>query len=388
MLNWKELTFHYTETDYVVRSAYRNGVWEKPYATRDKYMNLHVAATGLQYGQECFEGLKAFRGIDGKVRIFRMEENARRMQQSAEGLLMTPVPVELFCEAILLALEKNIDFVPPYETGATLYFRPVLVATTPEISVGPGKDCEFIVIPTPIGPYFPNGFKGTPFIVNRHVDRSAPQGTGQWKVGGNYAASFRASEVAHAMGYECMFTDAKTHKYIDECTASNFIGIKKCRMVQNGVELGRIGQNGKDSVELGRIGQNGVELYSEGETTLRNTTQCYTTAELSFYEYLTPRSSAILPSITNDSLMTLAREMGMKLTRRKIRVEELAEMSEAAACGTACVISPITKVLDPDKDVTYHFGEPGPVLTRLYHALQDIQYGRAEDKHGWCTVVG
>ena len=375
MLNWKELTFHYTETDYVVRAAYRNGVWEKPYATRDKYMNIHVAATGLQYGQECFEGLKAFRGIDGKVRIFRMEENARRMQQSAEGLLMTPVPVELFCEALLLALEKNIDFVPPYETGATLYFRPVLVATTPEISVGPGKDCEFIVIPTPIGPYFPNGFKGTPFIVNRHIDRSAPQGTGQWKVGGNYAASFRASEVAHAMGYECMFTDAKTHKYIDECTASNFIGIKKCRMVQNGVELGRIGQNG-------------VELYLEDETTLHNSTQCYTTAELSFYEYLTPRSSAILPSITNDSLMTLAREMGMKVTRRKIRVEELAEMSEAAACGTACVISPITKVLDPDKDVTYHFGELGPVLTKLYHALQDIQYGRAEDKHGWCTVVG
>ena len=344
-IDWSKLTFHYTETDYIVRAAYRNGVWEKPYATRDKYMNIHVAATGLQYGQECFEGLKAFRGIDGKVRIFRMEENAHRMQRSAEGLLMTPVPVELFCEAILLALEKNIDFVPPYETGATLYFRPVLVATTPEISVGPGKDCEFIVIPTPIGPYFPNGFKGTPFIVNRHIDRSAPQGTGQWKVGGNYAASFRASEVAHAMGYECMFTDAKTHKYIDECTASNFIGIR-------------------------RLGDKAMRL--EGER----------------LEYLTPRSSAILPSITNDSLMTLAREMGMKVSRRKIRVEELAEMSEAAACGTACVISPITKVLDPDKDVTYYFGEPGPVLTKLYHALQDIQYGRAEDKHGWCTVVG
>ena len=335
MIDWGKLTFHYTETDYVVRSAYRNGVWEKPYATRDKYMNIHVAATGLQYGQECFEGLKAFRGVDGKVRIFRMEENAKRMQRSAEGLLMTPVPTEVFCEAIMLALEKNIDFLPPYETGATLYFRPVLVATTPEISVGPGKDCEFIVIPTPIGPYFPNGFKGTPFVVNRMIDRAAPQGTGQWKVGGNYAASFRASEVAHVMGYECMFTDAKTHKYIDECTASNFIGIK-------------------------RIGES--------------------------LEYLTPRSSAILPSITNDSLMILAREMGMKVVRRRIRVEELAEINEAAACGTACVISPITTVVDLDKSVTYDFGEPGPVLKRLYNALQDIQYGRAEDKYGWCTV--
>ena len=336
MIDWSKLTFHYTETDYIVRSACRDGVWEEPYATRDKYMSIHVASTGLQYGQECFEGLKAFRGADGQVRIFRMKENARRMKRSAEGLLMTPVPEDVFCKAVVLALEKNIDFVPPYETGATLYFRPVLVATSPEISVGPGKDCEFIVIPTPIGSYFPNGFKGTPFIINRNVDRAATQGTGCWKVGGNYAASFRASEVAHEMGYECMFTDAKTHHFIDECTASNFIGIK-------------------------RLGDK--------------------------IEYLTPRSSAILPSITNDSLMTLARGMGMKVTRRRIRIEELADMSEAAACGTACVISPITKVVDLDKDVTYTFGEPGPVLTKLYNALQDIQYGRVEDKYGWCTIV-
>ena len=344
MIDWSKLTFHYTETDYIVRAACKNGVWERPYATRDKMIPIHAAATGLHYGQECFEGLKAFRGVDDKVRIFRMEENAKRMYHSAEGLLMTPVPVELFCEAILLALEKNIDFLPPYGTGATLYFRPLLVATTPDISVGPGKDCEFVVVPTPIGPYFPNGFKGMPAIVNRTVDRAAPQGTGCWKVGGNYAASFRASEAAHAMGYECMFTDAKTHKYIDECTASNFIGIKH---LESGVENREF-----------------------------------------FFEYLTPRSTAILPSITNDSLMTLAREMGMKVTRRRIRVEELADMQEAAACGTACVISPLTKVYDPDNDITYSFGDkPGPVLTKLYHALQDIQYGRVEDTHGWCLVV-
>jgi branched-chain amino acid aminotransferase len=257
---------------------------------------------------------------------------------------MTPVPIELFCEALLLALKMNMDFLPPYETGATLYFRPLLVATTPDISVGPGKDCEFVVIPTPIGPYFPNGFKGMPAMVNRSVDRAATQGTGCWKVGGNYAASFRASEAAHAMGYECMFTDAKTHKYIDECTASNFIGIK-FRKSDNGYRI-------------------------------------------SDMEYLTPRSSAILPSITNDSLMILAKEMGMKVTRRKIRVDELADIQEAAACGTACVISPLTKVFDPDNNVTYSFGDkPGPVLTKLYHTLQDIQYGRVEDTHGWCTIV-
>ena len=321
---------------------------------------IHAAATGLHYGQECFEGLKAFRGADGKVRIFRMEENAKRMYQSAEGLLMTPVPVELFCEAVLLALKMNMDFLPPYETGATLYFRPLLVATTPDISVGPGKDCEFVVIPTPIGPYFPNGFKGMPAMVNRSVDRAATQGTGCWKVGGNYAASFRASEAAHAMGYECMFTDAKTHKYIDECTASNFIGIK------------RIGDKA-----MRREGEKARGEKARGER-----------REAKGWEYLTPRSSAILPSITNDSLMTLAKEMGLKVTRRKIRVEELADLQEAAACGTACVISPLTKVFDPDNNITYSFGDkPGPVLTKLYHALQDIQYGRVEDKHGWCKII-
>ena len=342
-IDWSKLSFHYTETDYIVRSACKDGVWEEPYATKDKTIQLHVASTGLQYGQQAFEGLKAFRGVDGKVRIFRMRENARRMAKSAEGLMMTPPPEDIFCRAIVLALKKNIDYLPPYETGATLYFRPILIATTHEISVAPGKDCELIIVATPIGAYFPGKFHCTPFIVERHVDRAAPFGTGTWKVGGNYGASFRATEAAHAQGYDCMFTDAKTHKYIDECSAANFIGIR------------RVAGGSKPCGE---------------------------------YEYLTPRSSAILPSITNDSLMTLARERGMRVTRRHIRLEELADMSEAAACGTACVISPIDKVIDPEKIRIYHFGdEPGPVLSELYHALRDIQFGRAEDRHHWCEVI-
>ena len=280
--------------------------------------------------------------IDGKIRIFRWRENAKRMARSAEGLYMAPVPEELFGKAIRLALEKNLDFVPPYGTGATLYFRPLLIGTTPRLGVGPGRDFEFIVIPSPIGPYYPGKFHCTTFIVNRHVDRAAPYGTGTFKVGGNYASSFRATEAAHAQGYDCLFLDSKYHRYIDECSAANFIGIRRVA---------------GDSQPCGG------------------------------YEYLTPRSSAILPSITNDSLMTLAREKGMKVTRRHIRLEELAEMSEAAACGTACVISPIDQVLDPERNKVYRFGtEPGPVLTELYHALRDIQFGRAEDRHGWTEI--
>ncbi len=332
-INWGTLGFHYTEPEYIVRAACHQGVWEEPYATTDKYLHLHVSATCLQYGQEAFEGLKAFRGIDGKIRIFRWQENAKRMARSAEALYMTPVPEDIFGRAIRLALTKNIDLVPPYGTGATLYFRPLLIGTTPRLGVGPGKDFEFVVIPSPIGPYYPGTFHCTTFIVNRHVDRAAPFGTGPFKVGGNYASSFRATEAAHAMGFDCIFLDARFHRYIDECSAANFIGIKG-------------------------------------------------------NEYLTPRSNAILPSITNDSLMTLAREQGLKVTRRHIRLEELADMSEAAACGTAAVISPIDKVLDPDKGKTYNFNsEPGPVLTKLYRALQDIQFGRTEDKRHWCEVI-
>ena len=342
-IDWSTLGFHYTEPDYIVRAACHDGVWEEPYATKDKYLHLHVSATSLQYGQEAFEGLKAFRGVDGKIRLFRWRENAKRMKRSAEGLYMTPVPEELFGKAIHLALEKNLDFVPPYGTGATLYFRPLLIGTTPRLGVGPGHDFEFIVIPSPIGPYYPGKFHCTTFIVNRHVDRAAPLGTGQFKVGGNYAASFRATEAAHAKGYDCLFLDAKYHRYIDECSAANFIGIRRVAGAED---------------PCGEI------------------------------EYLTPRSSAILPSITNDSLMTLAKERGYKVTRRHIRLEELAEMSEAAACGTACVISPIDKVLDPERNKIYSFGaEPGPVLSDLYHALRDIQFGRAEDKHGWTEVI-
>ena len=332
-IDWSSLGFHYTEPEYIVRAGYHDGKWEDPYATTDKYLHLHVSATCLQYGQEAFEGLKAFRGIDGKIRIFRWRENAKRMAKSAEGLFMAPVPEELFGKAIHLALEKNLELVPPYGTGATLYFRPLLIGTTPRLGVGPGKDFEFIVIPSPIGPYYPGKFHCTTFLVNRYVDRAAPYGTGQFKVGGNYASSFRATEAAHMMGCDCLFLDAKQHKYIDECSAANFIGIKG-------------------------------------------------------NEYLTPKSSAILPSITNDSLMTLAKEMGLKVTRRRIRLEELADMSEAAACGTAGVISPIDKVVDTEKGITYSFGdEPGPVLSKLYHALKDIQYGRAEDRHHWCEII-
>jgi branched-chain amino acid aminotransferase len=226
--------------------------------------------------------------------------------------------------------------VPPYESGAALYIRPILFGTGPQVGVKPADEYMFIVFVTPVGPYFKGGFQTTPFVIMRQYDRSAPLGMGKYKVGGNYAASLVAGQHAHELGYSNVFyLDAREKKYIDECGAANFFGIKN------------------------------------------NT-------------YVTPASSSILPSITNKSLMVLAQEMGLKVEQRHVPVEELSTFEEAGACGTAAVISPIERIDDFDTKESYVFakdGKPGPVCDKLYHKLRGIQYGDEPDTHGWVTVV-
>ena len=335
-INWSDLSFGYMKTDYNVRTYYRNGEWSDLEFTDSEYIPMHIAATCLHYGQEAFEGLKAFRGKDGKIRIFRMRENALRMQASARGILMAELPVELFEKAVVEIVKRNEDFVPPYESGASLYIRPLLIGSSAQVGVKPSKEYTFIIFVTPVGPYFKEGFKTTPVGIFREYDRAAPLGTGTIKVGGNYAASLVPGEMAHSKGYSAvLYLDAKEKKYIDECGPANFFGIKN------------------------------------------NT-------------YITPASSSILPSITNKSLIQLAEDLGMKVERRQILVEELASFEEAGMCGTAAVISPIQRVDDVDKQQSYIFsedGKPGAICEKLYRALRAIQYGDAEDKYGWVTVL-
>ena len=335
-MDWSNLGFGYMKTDFNIRCTYKNGAWGDLEVHDSEYMTLHMAATALHYGQESFEGLKAFRGKDGKIRIFRMRDNALRMQDSSEGTVMAKVPVEKFEEAVVKAVKLNERFVPPYESGASLYIRPVLFGSGPQVGVKPADDYMFIVFVTPVGPYFKGGFQTTPFVIMRQYDRSAPLGMGKYKVGGNYAASLVAGQHAHELGYSNVFyLDAKEKKYIDECGAANFFGIKN------------------------------------------NT-------------YITPESTSILPSITNKSLMVLAEEMGMKVERRHIPVEELSTFEEAGACGTAAVISPIERIDDFDEKVSYvftHDGKPGVISTKLYQKLRGIQYGDEPDTHNWITVL-
>ena len=297
---------------------------------------MHMAATCLHYGQEAFEGLKAYRCPDGKVRVFRMDENAARLQSTCRGILMPEVSTELFEKMVTMAVRLNSRFIPPYESGATLYIRPLLVGTSAQVGVHPSSEYLFLIFVTPVGPYFKGGFATNPYVIIREFDRAAPLGTGIYKVGGNYAASLRANKMAHDLGYSCEFyLDAKEKKYMDECGAANFFGIKN------------------------------------------NT-------------YVTPKSTSILPSITNKSLMQLAEDMGMKVERRPIPEEELATFEEAGACGTAAVISPIERIDDLEGKKSYVFskdGKPGPVSTMLYNKLRNIQYGIEPDVHNWTTVV-
>ncbi len=335
-IDWKNLPFGYMKTDVNVRAYYRNGQWSDIEVTDSEYISTHIAATALHYGQQAFEGMKAFRGKDGDIRLFRWQENAARMRNSAKGILMAEVPEELFFKAIKEAVLRNERFIPPHGTGASLYIRPLLYGSGAEVGVKPAKEYTFIVFVTPVGPYFKEGFNPVKILLERDSDRAAPLGTGTLKVGGNYAASLRGVMKAHAEGCGSpMYLDPKEKKYIDEIGAANFFAIKN------------------------------------------NT-------------YITPSSSSILPSITNKSLMQVAEHLDLKVERRPVALEELEGFEEIGACGTAAVISPIGTVIDVENQKFYKFcceGKAGPVSTKLYNYLVGLQYGEIEDEFGWITKI-
>jgi branched-chain amino acid aminotransferase len=171
--------------------------------------------------------MKAYRGKDGKIRLFRWEKNWKRMQNSARGILMEPVPKALFKEMIVEVVNRNKEFVPPHGTGAALYIRPLLYGSGAEVGVKPASEYTFVVFVTPVGPYFKEGFNPVKIAIVRDTDRAAPQGTGTLKVGGNYAASLRGVQKVKNKGYSSpLYLDAKEKKYIDEIGAANFFGIK------------------------------------------------------------------------------------------------------------------------------------------------------------------
>lgn len=334
-LDWGNLGFSYIKTPWRYISYWKNGAWDEGRLSGDNRLHISEASTALHYGQQCFEGLKAYRAKNGDLQLFRPDENAKRMVTSARRLLMPEVPVERFLEACKAVVAANEEYVPPYGTGASLYLRPLLIGIGDQIGVGPAPEYLFTIFASPVGAYFKGGLTPVNFSVASY-DRAAPKGTGAIKMGGNYAASLYPHEVAKKQGYaDCIYLDPTSHTKIEEVGAANFFGITKHN------------------------------------------------------EFVTPLSPSILPSITKYSLMQLAREqLGMTALERDCYIDGLDEFSEAGAMGTAAVISPIGAIDYKDNHhVFFSETEVGPVTKKLYELMVGIQYGDIEGPPGWIVKV-
>lgn len=335
-LDWGNIGFGYRVTDYRYVANFKDGEWQEGFLTEDATVTVSECAGILQYCQEVFEGLKAYTTADGHIVTFRPDLNAERMMDSAKRLEMPPFPAERFLEAIDEVVKANADWVPPYGSGATLYIRPYMFASSPVIGVKPAQEYQFRTFVTPVGPYFKGGAKPLTLCVS-DFDRAAPNGTGHVKAGLNYAMSLHANVTAHANGYdENVFLDPATRTYIEETGGANFIFIDK-----------------------------------EGNL-------------------VTPKSDSILPSITRRSLLYVAEHyLGMKVTERPVRLDELENFAECGLCGTAAVISPVGKIVDHGREICFPSGMEamGPVTQKLYDTLTGIQMGTIEAPEGWIRKI-
>ena len=340
-IDYSQRSFSYYPTNAIITAKCIDGVWTQPELSNSFELSLHCFAGVFHYAPSCFEGAKAYRGVDGKVRLFRPEENARRMADSAKYLDMPCPSEEMFIDMCIRCIQANWEHIPPYNSGASLYLRPVLFGINPGLGIKSSKDVMFAVMSSAVGTY--SGAKslstGTA-VLSRNYDRAATYGSGGHKLGANYAQSLHAYNVAHNAGYrELLFLDSATHTHIEEFGSSNFFAIRD------------------------------------------NT-------------YITPNSPSVLPSITNKSLRTVAKEFGLKVEQRMVMVEELSSFEEVNSCGTAVVITPMSRIDDketlegPVVTRSFLYGEEcGPISLKLYNRIVGIQNGIEEDTYNWCMIV-
>ena len=333
---WTELGFDYIKTDYRFVANFRDGKWDEGKLTTDENIVINECAGVLQYAQTCFEGLKAYTTIDGKIVCFRPDLNAQRMADSCQRMKMPVFPVEKFVEAVSKVVTANADCVPPYGSGATLYLRPYMFGSNAVIGVKPATEYQFRIFATPVGPYFKSGVKPLTLRIS-DLDRAAPMGTGHIKAGLNYAMSLYNIVDAHDQGFdENIYVDSATRTNIEETGGANIIFITK---------------DGK---------------------------------------VVTPKSNTILPSITRRSLMIVAKEyLGLDVEERPVRIDELENFAECGLCGTAAVISPVGKVVDHGKEICFPSGmnEMGPVTKKLYDTFTGIQMGSIPAPDGWISII-
>ena len=326
--------YHVPEKRYV--SNYRNGAWDKGCLSEDSNVVLNESAGILQYCQQVFEGMKAYRWKDGSVVCFRPDLNAERMFQSAAFLEMPSFPVERFLSALDEVVRANADSVPPYGTGASLYIRPYLFASGIVIGVQPAEEYQFRIFTTPVGPYFKGGATPIALMVS-DFDRAAPHGTGAVKAGLNYAMSLHSHEIARRAGYtENVYLDAAKREFVEETGGANILFVDR-----------------------------------EGQLVV-------------------PKSDSILPSITRKSLIYVAKEMlHIPVVERQVRFAEVPDFVECGLCGTAAVISPVGKIVDHDREILFPSGmeKPGKITAKLYETLSGIQNGEIPAPEGWIRKI-
>ncbi len=333
-IDWSSLGFGYVKTDYRYVSNFKDGKWDNGELTTDATVTLHESAGVLQYAQTCFEGMKAYRTVDGKVVCFRPDLNAQRMADTCERLEMPKIPIEKFIDAVEQVVKANLDFVPPYGSGASLYLRPYMFGTNAVIGVKPAEEFQFRIFATPVGPYFKGGVKPISLRVP-DFDRAAPRGTGHVKAGLNYAMSLYPIVDAHNKGFnENMYLDSQTRTKVEETGGANIIFVTKDNKV------------------------------------------------------VTPKSPSILPSITRRSLMYVAEHyLGLKAEEREIPFTEVKDFKECALCGTAAVLSPVGRVVNGDEEIVFGMDKMGEITKKLYDTLTGIQLGRIEAPEGWIKVI-
>lgn len=335
-IDWANLGFGYYKTDKRYVSNFKDGIWDEGALVDDENIVMNESAGVLQYAQTCFEGMKAYTTVDGRVVVFRPDMNAKRMADTAKRLEMPVFPEEKFVEAVEKVVKANLKYVPPYGTGASLYLRPFMFGIAPVMGVKPSSEFQFRIFTSPVGPYFKGGAKPITLKVS-DFDRAAPNGTGHVKAGLNYAMSLHAIVQAHKEGYdENLYPDALTRTKVEETGGANFFFITKDNKV------------------------------------------------------VTPKSNTILPSITRRSLMYVAKEyLGLEVEEREVYLTELSEFAECGLCGTAAVISPVGKIVDHGKEICFPSGmdEMGPISKKLYDTLTGIQSGKIEAPEGWIKVI-
>ncbi len=339
--NTTDLGFGKIFTDYMFTMYYRRGEgWVEPKISPYAPLQIDPAAVVLHYSQEIFEGLKAYHAADGRILLFRPEQNAKRMMVSAQRICMEPVPEEVFLEAIttLVNLEKRWI---PRDCGTSLYIRPTLIGCGDALGIHPADEYLFFVILSPVGAYFKGGFRPLSLYVEDTYVRTVNGGVGAAKTGGNYAASLMASEKAKSKGFtQVLWLDAREQKYLEEVGAMNIFLVFDNKLV-------------------------------------------------------TPNlNGSILPGITRSSVITLAKSLGYEVEERPISITETLEgiasghLTEIFGTGTAAVISPVGSLFYQGRNYQINNNQVGRITQALYQKLVDLQYGKIKDSNGWVRNIG